>query len=530
VAKVQRISAETLQENLELYCEPLSKEEEAEIDSEVFELTVEALPQKAGFSYDDLYKKVESVRQDDEWPMPMWVWAASIYGTKAAEVTQRDTVLGDYVFKLNHIFGDKLMDLCKQRDYVYGTWMIAPYFIAGRDHPRLYRLKDRNSTPHEVLEFFGLEVTATDTPSSNRHLTIGTAKIFAHQNTFLNRKTEMPLRETLKTRKNNRSAEVLARSRLELPRGAERPDRAELLQKMTTTLAKHKANSASLVKTHLYNVAQAYKQGGSDPLFILDMDHLLETKGYQRRSDGSFHPDTYRKEWGRLITLSACWIELQPANGRQGKKRDGYIDAPYWQIEARYRLNDGESIGLQPFLLEDPEAPIIKQALIRPGLWWGLSDIGSKRFEIPTAVLALPTDGNGNETERYAVQLAATLAIWVRASQEQHAGKVWGYSVGKLLEASGLKTREEFEDMRTNQVGRLREYLAGEPGDDSPRGAINILTSLGAFDISIRNEADFWASGRKWADRFWEAKLDVQIPNLSIKKSGFKPSKVRGKA
>lgn len=179
-------------------------------------------------------------------------------------------------------------------------------------------------------------------------------------------------------------------------------------------------------------------------------------------------------------------------------------------------LEEGEALGLQTILLANPSAPIIKAFVIQPGLWWGVSDRGSMNFHLPREVLALPTDGKGNETQRMAVQLAATLALWVRSSQQQHAGEKRPYSVGALLEASGIRTRSEFEKMNRVGASRLREYLAGTEAE--PGGALHHLTSLGAFDIRIRDEDDFWAFGRGWQVRFWEAMLIVRVPDMGIRK------------
>ena len=69
----------------------------------------------------------------------------------------------------------------------------------------------------------------------------------------------------------------------------------------------------------------------------------------------------------------------------------------------------------------------------------------------------------------------------------------------------------------TASVKRLRKYLTGTP--DEPGGALHYLTSLGAFDICIRDEEEFWAAGRHWKKKFWESMLVVKIPNLAIRKT-----------
>jgi hypothetical protein len=345
---------------------------------------------------------------------------------------------------------------------------------------------------------------------------LGTSKILGHQQKYLTSGKETFM-ETFDIKAGGRRT-LQARSRLGLPQDVERPSSNELLEQMHKTLLRHKVRATSLLKTHLYLFDRAWARGGSDPLVTVYLDDLLEAKGYKRRADGGFHPDTYREEWARIATLAGCWLEvrrIKEQNGRGGE--EVYIDeTPYWRVEARRRLEGGDALGLQPILFGDPDAPIIKAALIRPGVWWGMSRVGEEYIHIPRALLALPTDGKGNETERIAVQIAATLALWARAGQKAHAGQAVSYSVGRLLDVAGIKTRAEFEQMGRKDVQRLRTYLAGAEGDDKPRGAINLLSRLNVFDIDIRDETAFWANGRGWRDRFWEAHLNVQIPNLGI--------------
>lgn len=161
MAVVPRLSEDKLASYLELYCEPLSQEEELEIDNEVLQRTIEALPKEAGFTYEELSEQVEVARDDDpeDIPTEVWLFLPTIYGTKAAKTVEENKDLGERVFKFNRIFGDKLVQLHQERKLAYGVFLIAPYFLAGRDRPRLYRLKDMESTPTEALRFFHLEAT-----------------------------------------------------------------------------------------------------------------------------------------------------------------------------------------------------------------------------------------------------------------------------------------------------------------------------------------------------------------------------------
>lgn len=151
------ISSENYLEYLKLYADPLTAEEEAAIDSEIFAATLEALPSEAGFTYEEFDEQVAAIRDEDELEMPEWIWAANFVGTKASEAREKDNVLDQRIIAFDRIFGKKLTKACMEREIIYGTWMIAPYFIVGRNGPRLYRLKDKETTPDDVLEFFGLK-------------------------------------------------------------------------------------------------------------------------------------------------------------------------------------------------------------------------------------------------------------------------------------------------------------------------------------------------------------------------------------
>lgn len=345
-------------------------------------------------------------------------------------------------------------------------------------------------------------------------LTVGTSSLLAHQHRYLASK-KPTLAEPIRVRRSGKPVELAVRSSLELPRGVTMPSAEDVLQRMQSTLLKRKANGASLLKTHLYLIDRAYRAGGEEPRFEVLLDDLLEAKGYKRQSYGDFDASTYREEYGRIVTLGASWITLWEVKGKD-KRRERYVDqTPYWDLRARRKLEDGDSLGLQPVLLAQPFAPIIKAVLMEPGLWWRASRMGAERIEIPRAILALPTDGKGNEAERIAVQLAATLAIWIRASQFRHAGKACKYSVGALLEASGVTTHSEFMNKHVEQAKRLRRYLASE---DGTAGALATLREVGAFNIDIADEKMFWASGRGWMTKFWEAHLAVKIQDLGIKR------------
>lgn len=350
---------------------------------------------------------------------------------------------------------------------------------------------------------------------------IGTSQVLGFQNSFLTSKTER-LNRDLQIRTGSKTQLLRARSWLGMPDGFDVPDSAELLEEMQQTLIKYKvqAEAASLLKTHLYLVDKARMTGGPNPVMTIHLEELLEAKGYKRRQDEGFQAKTFREEYTRLATLTACWLEVGRVTEKKGRKTETYIDeTPYWHIEARRRLTEGDTMGgQQALLITSPDLPIVKTVLIRPGLWWGMSDIGKKYLSMPRELLALPTDGQGNKTERIAVQIAATLAIWVRSSQQQHAGGTVRYKVSKLFEAAGVLSPEDYKTIDRKELARLRSYLAGAQDDREPQGAISILGRVNAFNINIDNDDEFWASGRGWQDRFWTSYLRVHVPDLEIQK------------
>ncbi|HEY9723563.1 MAG TPA: hypothetical protein V6D47_16245, partial [Oscillatoriaceae cyanobacterium] len=146
-----------------------------------------------------------------------------------------------------------------------------------------------------------------------------------------------------------------------------------------------------------------------------------------------------------------------------------------------------------------------------PGPWWEAIELPNYRLALPRELFALPLDGQGNQVNRVALQLAAELAVWERAEMK-HGPRTLYRSVGALLEKAMLADRAQLvEDSarRLNTPKRLREYLAGDGFPD--QGAFAHLRTLGRFEIDIKDEAAFWASGRGWVERFWEARLQIGV-------------------
>jgi hypothetical protein len=149
-----------------------------------------------------------------------------------------------------------------------------------------------------------------------------------------------------------------------------------------------------------------------------------------------------------------------------------------------------------------------------PGEWWAFAKMNQYRMEIPQSILELPVDEHKNRTNRYALLLASYLAIHVRRNQEEHAGKKVPLSVGVMLEQAGIITRDEFMLLEPNQAKRERDYLETIDG----RGALSILARHQANSVDIREEEAFFATGKGWKERFWNAMLSVDVPNLGIAK------------
>lgn len=174
---MEKISSNNYREYLELYAEPLTAEEESAMDAEIFAATLEALPAEAGFTYEELEEQVAKIRDEDEWQMPKWIWASTFVGTKASEAVEKDKILDQRVTTLNRIFGTKLAKACREQNIVYGTFLIAPYFVVARNGPRLYRLTNLENTPNDVIEFFGLS-----TQKNSQDDVLEPTSVIAHPN------------------------------------------------------------------------------------------------------------------------------------------------------------------------------------------------------------------------------------------------------------------------------------------------------------------------------------------------------------
>jgi hypothetical protein len=255
------------------------------------------------------------------------------------------------------------------------------------------------------------------------------------------------------------------------------------------------AHGANLLKSHLDLVDQAYRRPARGMGFWYDLPEALGRMGYQRQAGGQFHPDTTRALTGRLTVL---------AGGRVSVDEPAIEDEPYW----RFFAQDDQG-ALWP-LGEQPGRPL-RRVLAVPGAWWQAIDLAGYRASLPRGLATLPMDGHGHQVERVALQLAAELAVWERA--EARKGPLQTHRrLGVLLEKAGVAEKAvllEAVARRDNGPKRLRSYLAGEGFNDE--GALALLRELGGFAVDIKDEAAFWASGRAWVERFWDARLAIGV-------------------
>lgn len=288
----------------------------------------------------------------------------------------------------------------------------------------------------------------------------------------------------------------------------------DVLTSIQKKLLEEKRHSAALLKLNLDLTNCAYNASGELPVFEYNFAEALERMGYAKNSGRrGFHNETMRALRERLITLQSHRVAAW--HTKRGNRE--YLEAtPYWIVET-YRYNSQEPLGLVDLtstLLRMEDTTAYTGVTIRPGLWWATTNMKQYRFSIPESVLQLPTDGNGNERERMALLLAAYLAIHVRRNQHRNAGKSVSIRAGTLLEQGGIVTEADFFAAHSTVATRIRDRLH----DLEDQGAIPLLRELGAFNVWIRDEADFFATNRGWRERFWNATLEVEVPDLGIPK------------
>lgn len=252
---------------------------------------------------------------------------------------------------------------------------------------------------------------------------------------------------------------------------------------------------AALLRTHLDLLDLALRRDAGASPVVYDLSAALARLGYRRQSHGAFDARTRREHHRRLARLADLALDARfaPTVGGGGPVRE--LRAPLWEIEAcRAPGRAGDALP--------------RRFLVRPGAWWDEVRGGGGVLEVPRALLALPTDGKGNEVGRVALRLGVDLLLHP-AEAARTADRPPKRTVGALLERASVATYAELHDdalRRGNRAKRLRAYLAGS---DEGGGAFGVLARLGVADVRVADERGFWASGPGWLDRFWDAPLRV---------------------
>jgi hypothetical protein len=254
---------------------------------------------------------------------------------------------------------------------------------------------------------------------------------------------------------------------------------------------------AGLLKAHLDLVDLAYRKDADGAGVVYDLGEALARLGFVRLAGGGFHPTTVREHLKRLAALAERRIALE-----------GAPDEPVWRFYLR------EASGAERPLLAAPDWDAARRAgrlVARPGAWLAACELPSYRLPVGRELLALPMDGHGHQVERLALLLAAELAVWERAEM-RHGPHAVKRGLGALLARAGVA---ELEALRAeaaakgNGPKRLRSYLAGEGFADE--GALALLRAHAGLDVDIADEAAFWAAGRGWVEKFWDARLRLGV-------------------
>jgi hypothetical protein len=268
-----------------------------------------------------------------------------------------------------------------------------------------------------------------------------------------------------------------------------------------------------LYKVHLDLTSEAYRAGGGK--FLYNYADALERQGYTRneRRQG-FHNEAYKALDDHVVLLDLTRFTILKRRSTSGN--DVEVRTAYWKstLEVRERREDiGELFGKRGRVYTTAN-------IMLPGEWWSFAEMNKYRMEVPKSILELPVDDHKNKTNFFVLLLASFLAIHVRRNQEQHAGKKVAIGVGTVLEESGITTFEEFMNLKPQSAKRVRDYLQSANGT----GALTILERHQACTVNIRDEEEFFAIGSRWKERFWNAMLLVDVPNLGIAK---RPKKYR---
>jgi len=376
---------------------------------------------------------------------------------------------------------------------------------------RLEALKAGEATLDQIVELLN--------PTPDTTLNLGTHPIGREMQRGLIRPTLDPTDHIVRVKEGGKSVELKVRTGVSLEalagKRASFERQEDVLENIQRSLLEVKKHGAALLKLHLDLTSRAYEAGGDLPIFDYNFADALDRLGYSRHEKRrGYDAGTMQGLRERIITLQSHQVAAW--HTKRGAK-ETLTKTPYWIVEAyhysKQEMLDFAEVDLVPNLLRQQNATAYTGVIVRPGLWWATTQMNQYRIEVPRALLQLPTDGNGNERERMALLIATFLAVHVRRNQRKNAGKSIPIRAGVLLEESGVTTRNAFFEQHGTVAGRQREYL-----EDLQQGvgALQILRDLRAFTVTIRDEAAFYATGRGWRERFWDAMLEVEVPDLGI--------------
>lgn len=433
---------------------------------------------------------------------------------------EREIVAG-ILLDFEHEQGDALGDLDEAEydrrfseafDAYYSDHGSAVLNLAAQDlaRARLEGLKASEATLDQIVELLN--------PTPDTVLNLGTHPIGREMQRGLIRPTLDPTDQIVRIKEGGKNVELKVRTGVSLeviagPRAAyERQE--DVLENIQRSLLEVKKHGAALLKLHLDLTSRAYETGGEIPVFDYNFADALDRLGYSRHEKRrGYDAGTMQGLRERIITLQSHQVAAW--HTKRGAK-ETLTKTPYWIVEAyhysKQEMLDFAEVDLVPNLLRQQNATAYTGVIIRPGFWWATTQMNHYRIEVPRALLQLPTDGNGNERERMALLIATFLAVHVRRNQRKNAGKSIPIRAGVLLEEAGVTTWSAFSGQHGTLAARQRDYLEDTDGT----GALQILRDLRAFDLTIRDEADYFATGRGWRERFWNAMLEVEVPDLGI--------------
>ncbi len=254
---------------------------------------------------------------------------------------------------------------------------------------------------------------------------------------------------------------------------------------------------AGLLKAHLdlVDLVDRHAPGGAGVVY--DLGEALARLGFVRLAGGGYHPSTVREHLRRLAALAERRIGLE-----------GGAEEPVW----RFFVHEAGDT-LRPLASEQDweAARRAGRVVAQAGAWLQACELPHYRMPVGRELLALPMDGHGHQVERVALLLAAELAVW-EGAEMRHGPHAVKRGLGSLLARAGVADlaglRAETA-AKGNGPKRLRSYLAGEGFADE--GALALLRAHAGFDVDIADEAAFWAAGRGWLERFWDARMRLGL-------------------